>query len=87
MYKLFNILFFILVFIFFLGVYKYYSSTKNLKVKNFNRNNIDKIINDKISELHTLKNDTNNVILFNESLTEDIKNDKPRSFWNLLKSK
>ena len=58
MYKLFNILFFILVFIFFLGVYKYYSSTKNLKVKNFNRNNIDKIINDKISELHTLKNDT-----------------------------
>lgn len=87
MYKYSNILFLILVFVFFLTIYKYYSSNKNLRVKNFNRINIDKIINDKISELTILKNDTNNVIMFNDTMSNEIENNKPRSFWNLLKSK
>jgi hypothetical protein len=87
MYKYSNILFLILVFVFFLTIYKYYSSNKNLRVKNFNRINIDKIINDKISELPILKNDTNNVIMFNDTMSNEIENNKPRSFWNLLKSK
>ena len=40
----------------------------------------------KISNLPILKNDTDNVIEFNEGFSNEIKNDKPRSFWNLLKS-
>ena len=55
-------------------------------VRSFNRDNIDKIINAKISNLPILKNDTNNVIKFNDGFSNEINNDKPRSFWNLLKS-
>ena len=87
MYKVLNLLFIILILIFSWNTYKYYSSKKNLKVKDFNRNNIEEIINKKISNLLVLPNDTNNVIEFNNSLTEDTNNVKPRSFWNLLKSK
>ena len=72
---------------FFFTTYKYYSSTKNIKSKDYNRNNIDKIINNKISNLPILKNDTNNVIEFNDGFSNEIKNEKSRSFWKLLKSK
>ena len=41
----------------------------------------------KITNLPILKNDTNNVIQFNDGYSNEMKNDKPRSFWNLLKSK
>jgi|TARA_Y100000389_G_scaffold190444_1_gene215299 hypothetical protein len=87
MYKIFNFLFLILILIFSLYTYKYYSSDKNLKAKKFNRININQIINEKISKLPVLQNDTNNVIEFNNSLSNEIKIEKPRSFWNLLKSK
>ena len=87
MYKLFNIIFFLLILIFFFSTYKYYASNHNLEVKDFNRNNINQIINNKISELPLLTNDTNNVILFNDSITSQTESDKPRSFWNLLNSK
>ena len=87
MYKVLNLLFFILILTFFVSVYQYYSSNKNMKAKFYNRNNIDQIINEKISNLPILHNDTNNVIEFNNVLTNEIKNDKPRSFWKLLKSK
>ena len=86
MQKFLSILFLILVIIFFGSTYKYYSSNKNIKNKEFNRNNIDQILNDKISNLPILKNDTDNVIEFNDGFSNEIKNDKPRSFWNLLKS-
>ena len=43
--------------------------------------------NKKSSKLPILKNDTNNVIEFNDGFSNEIKNDKPRSFWNLLKFK
>ena len=85
MQKILNLIFILLVLIFFGSTYKYYSSNKNIKVKEFNRNNIDEIINNKISNLPILKNDTNNVIEFNDGFSNEIKNDKPRSFWNLLK--
>ncbi len=87
MSKVTNIFFFCLVIIFFLYTYKYYSSKKNIEVKDFNRNNIEEIINKKISNLPILKNDTNNVIQFNDGFSNEIKNDIPRSFWNLLKQK
>ena len=87
MSKIFDIFLGILILIFFLNIYSFYSSNKNLESKEFNRNNIDEIINTKISNLPILKNDTDNVIEFNDGFTNEIKNDKPRSFWNLLKFK
>ena len=87
MYKIFKILILILILFFYFSIYKYYSSSKNIDAKNYNRKNIDKIINDKISNLEILPNDTINVIEFNDSFSNEIKNNKPRSFWNLLKSK
>ena len=86
MQKFVSIFFLILIIMFFGTTYKFYSSNKNIKDKEFNRNNIDQIINDKISNLPILKNDTDNVIEFNDGFSNEIKNDKPRSFWNLLKS-
>ena len=85
MVKILNFFFILLVFIFFLTTYKYYSSNKNIEAKNFNRKNIDKIINAKILDLPVLENNTNNVIEFNNGFSNQMENDKPRSFWNLLR--
>ena len=87
MVKILNFFFILLVFIFFLTTYKYYSSNKNIEAKNFNRKNIDKIINAKILDLPVLENNTNNVIEFNNGFSNQMENDKPRSFWNLLRKK
>ena len=76
-----------MILIFSLSIYKFYSSNKNLKVKEFNRINIDQILEKKTSKLKVLPNNTNDVIEFNNSLTKNIDNEKPRSFWNLLKTK
>ena len=85
MSKIFNFFLGIIILFFFFNIYSFYSSNKNLESKKFNRSNIDQIINTKISNLPILKNDTNNVIEFNDGFSYEIKNDKPRSFWNLLK--
>ena len=87
MHKVLNIFFSIVFLIFFWSVYNYYSSNKNINIKEFNRNNINKIINKKISNLPELPNNTKNVIEFNNSISEKINKEKPRSFWKLLKSK
>ena len=60
---------------------------KNTQIRDFNRNNINDIINRKVSNLPILKNDTSDVIEFNDGFTNEIKHEKSRSFWNLLKSK
>ena len=86
MRKLFDFFLGILILFFFFSIYSFYSSNKNLESKKFNRNNIDQIINKKISNLPILKNDTNNVIEFNDGFSNEIKKNKSRSFWNLLKS-
>jgi len=86
MKKLVNILFFIIILIFFLGTYSYYFFNKNLFIKKFNRTNINQILNTKISSLPILNDDTNNVIKFNDGYSNKINNDKPRSFWDLLNS-
>ena len=85
MNKFLNIFFFIFILIFFYSTYKFYSSNKNIQAKNFKRDNINEIINTKISNLPILKNDTEDVIEFNDGFSNKLKNDKPRSFWNLLK--
>tara|TARA_B100000902_G_C27239965_1_gene879480 strand:- start:427 stop:687 length:261 start_codon:yes stop_codon:yes gene_type:complete len=86
MNKMINIFFLIIIVIFFFSSYKYYSSNKNIKEKNYNRTNIEKIINNKISNIPILPNDTKNVIEFNNGFSKS-QNEKPRSFWNLLKFK
>jgi hypothetical protein len=86
MRKVINIFYILLVLIFFFTTYKYYSSSKNIEDKSFNRININEIIDTKISNLPILKNDTNNVIEFNDGFSNEIKKKKSRSFWNLLKS-
>ncbi len=87
MSKVLNFFFLLLILIFFSITYIYYSSTKNVEAKNFNRNNIDKIINNKISNLPILENDTKNIIEFNDGFTNEMNKVEPRSFWKLLKSK
>jgi hypothetical protein len=86
MNKVVSIFLFVIILIFFLCTYKYYSSNKNIYIKEFNRTNIDQIINTKISNLPLLNSDTNNVIEFNDGYSIDNQNDKKRSFWNLLKN-
>ena len=85
MNKIMNIFLFIIILIFFLSSYNFYSSNINIDAKEFNRLNINKIIETKITNLPILNSDTNNVIEFNDRYSNEIKNNKPRSFWNLLK--
>ena len=85
MIKIFNIIMFLLIIIFILSIYNYYSSNKNIDAKNYNRKNIDQILKEKIIDLPVLKNDTNNVIEFNNSLKDDVEENKKRNFWDLLK--
>ena len=84
--KLFNTVIFLIFIIFFVIIFKYYSSSKNMNEKNQKRLNINEIIKEKISDLHVLPNDTNDIIEFNNSLV-DTTNEKKRSFWELIKNK
>ena len=85
MNKIINLFFVIIIILFFFNVYNYYSSNKNIKNINLNRSNIEEIVKTKISNIPILKNDTNNVIEFNSSFSEEIKDNQKRNFWNLLK--
>ena len=85
MYKVFNIFMILLISIFIFFIFKYYSSNKNLSNKNYNRLNIDQIINEKINNLPILDNDTNNVVEFNDSFDDEINSNKKRNFWDLFK--
>ena len=75
----------LLVAIFISFTIKYYSSSKNIVNRDFNRLNINNILNEKVRNLPILSNDTNNIIQFNDSIEKDIKDEKKRSFWDLLK--
>jgi hypothetical protein len=87
MYKIFNIFYLFIIILFFFNVYKYYISNQNIKKINLNRLNIEQILKKKISNLPILANDTNNVIEFNSSFSEEMTSSEKRSFWDLLKSK
>ena len=69
------------------SIYKFYSSNKNINSTKFNRNNIQKILNEKISDLPILDNDTNDVIILNNSINKGLQREKKRSFWELFKTK
>ena len=85
MYKIINFFFFIFIILFFFYVYKYYLSNKNIKKINLNRINIEQIVENKLANIPVLTNDTDKVIEFNSSFTEEIRKDKQRNFWDLLK--
>ena len=87
MLKIVNLLLVIIISLFFFNVFSYYSSNKNIKDINLKRLNIEEILKDKTSNLIVLDNDTNNVIEFNSSFSEEIKGNEQRNFWNLLKIK
>ena len=87
MYKILNILMFLLIIFFIFNVYKYYLSNNNISSIKISQKNIDKMIKENKYNLPVLIDDTNNVIKFNDSFNADIKNEKKRSFWNLLKFK
>ncbi len=74
------------IFIFYFNIFKYYFSNQNVKNTNLNRQNIEQIVKDKILDIPNLTNDTDKVIEFNTGFEEEIKNNKPRKFWDLLKS-
>jgi len=77
--------FFTLIFItlFFYFIINYYISDQNIKKINYNRINIDSLIKEKTKKIPFLKNDTNNVIEFNNSFNSFEKS-KPRKFWDLF---
>ncbi len=85
MYKIINLFLIIVVIIFFFNTHRYYSSDKNIKKINQNRSNIDIIFKSKISNIPILKNDTDNIIEFNSSFSEETQDKKKRNFWDLLK--
>ena len=85
MYKILNTLMILIIIFFTFTIYKYYSSNKNIKNRDYIRLNIDEIL--KLSNLPVLSNDTNDVIEFNNSFENEINNEKKRSFWDLLKNK
>ena len=87
MFKIINILMSLLVIFFIFKVFNFYFSNKNISFKNYNRSNIDLILKEKIKDLPSLANDTNNIIEFNDSFDEEDNSDKKRSFWELLNKK
>ena len=78
---------FLLVIFFIFKVFSFYSSNKNINLKNYNRSNIDLILKEKIKDLPSLANDTNNIIEYNDSFDEEDNSNKKRSFWELLNKK
>ena len=87
MYKIINLIFIIVFLLFFFSIYNYYSSNKNIKKINLTRSNIEEILKEKTSNLTVLDNDTDNVIEFNTTFSEEIESNEKRRFWNLLKIK
>ena len=85
MIKIFKLFIIILIILFFFSVSKYYLSNKNMKIINLNRVEYENILEKKIKGLPILKNDTVNIIEYNNSISEKIKKDKKRNFWDLLK--
>ena len=84
MNRIINFFLIIIIFLFFLNIINYYLSEKNIKETNLNRININEILKKKSLNLPKLESDTENVIEYNSSYSEEIKNNKTRNFWNLL---
>ena len=79
-----SILIFLFIFLFIFFIISTYVSESNKKKINFNRKNIYSKIEDNLSSLPFLKNDTQDVIEFNSGYRNE-NNKKKRNFWNLFK--
>lgn len=78
---------FLFVIFFIFTISKYYFSNKNINLKKNNRSNIDQILKNKIIDLPVLLSDTNDIIIFNDSLRENESFEKKRNFWDLFLNK
>jgi hypothetical protein len=79
-----SVLIFLFISFFIFFVISTYISNKNKEKINSNRINVDTKIEENLSSLSTLKNDTSDVIEFNTGYNND-KNKIKRNFWNLFK--
>ena len=79
-----SVLIFIFIFIFIFFVTSNYISNNNKKKINTNRSNLYSKIEENLSSLPLLENDTNNVIEFNSGYNDTSREIK-RNFWNLFK--
>ena len=80
----FSVLIFLCIFFFIFFIISVYISDENQKKINLNRTNIVSKIENNLTSLPLLKNDTHNVIEFNSGY-ENNSNKIKRNFWNLLK--
>tara|TARA_B110000259_G_C13688928_1_gene271537 strand:+ start:260 stop:526 length:267 start_codon:yes stop_codon:yes gene_type:complete len=82
--NIYSILIFLFIFLFIFFIISTYIAENNKKKIALNRTNIYSKIEDRLSTLPLLKNDTQNVIEFNSGYDTDSKKIK-RNFWNLFK--
>ena len=87
MKKLFDLFLIILITLFFFYIFKFYFSEKNLQKISINRSNSSEVLSRQTQNLKILDSDTENAIEFNSTFSGEIKIDKPRSFWDLLRLK
>lgn len=87
MQKILKIFSFFIIIIFFYFVFTYYLSTTNAKKIELNRANVELNLKNKLEKIPVLENNTEDIIEFNSSFSEEIKSPEPRKFWNLLKIK
>ncbi len=83
-----NILKFVIVLFvlfFFVVIFKYYFSEKNVNLLKENRSNLKSKISDNISGLPTLTNDTNDAIEFNSGFENSENKNFKKNFWELFK--
>ena len=85
--NIFYLLITILILFFFLFVTQEYLSEKHIKKININRANITANLLSRSSDLPILKNDTNDIIEYNNGFNMNENNREKRSFWKLLKRK
>ena len=76
---------FIFILSFFITVFNFYFSEKNINLLKKNRNNIEIKLSENISNLPVLENDTNYIIEFNSGFDNTNKNSFKRNFWELFK--
>lgn len=83
--NLVKLLIFIFILSFFITVFNFYFSEKNINLLKKNRNNIEIKLSENISNLPVLENDTNYIIEFNSGFDNTNKNSFKRNFWELFK--
>ena len=82
--EIYKVVYFIIILLFVYLLFAIYFSEENIKKIKKNRVHIENSFKDYLSNLPTLKNDTNDVITYNSSEFLE-KKIKKRKFWELLK--